>query len=389
MDAWARMTKAMKDLESADLLRRPGVLDSPCGPTVSLDGRELVALCANDYLCLAGDPAVKAAAAQAVRDWGVGAGASRLLCGTTRLHVRLERDLAEFKGVPAAAVTSTGWMANHAAVCALAGEGDLVVCDKLSHASILDAARASGAKLRTFAHRDAARLRRLLDRHRPRHRGCLIVTDSLFSMDGDLADLGELVAVKREYDALLLVDEAHATGVLGEGGRGAAELLGAEEGIDATVGTLSKALGALGGFVAGPQVLIDLIRNTSRPYIFTTAPPAAICAAALAALEIIRRQPRRRRRLLALAEGLRADLRSAGLDTGGSVSQIIPVVIGSPGEALRVSRELYEAGFLVPAIRPPTVAPNTSRLRISLCSGHDERDLKRLAEALPRALAAG
>ena len=386
MDAWEPMRETLREMESCDLLRRPVVLDSACGPTVTVDGRELVALCTNDYLSLANDPDVRAAAVDAVQQWGVGAGASRLISGTTRVHAELEKRLAAFKGTEAAVVTSTGWMANQAAVCTLAAEGDLVVCDKLNHASLLDAARISGATLRTYAHGDAERLRRLLDKHRSKHKRCLIATDSLFSMDGDLAPLAELVDIRGQFDAMLLIDEAHATGVLGAGGRGAAELLGVDRGVDATVGTLSKALGASGGFVAGPQVLIDTIRNTARAYIYTTAPPSAICAAALAALDIVQHRPERRQHLARLSAGMREALGEAGMDIRDSVSQIIPVVIGSAGEAMRVSRALLDAGFLVPAIRPPTVAPHTSRLRISLAAGHDPASLRRFVDTLQHAV---
>ena len=379
------MAQALEALVAADLLRRPVVVDSAVGPKVTVDGRDVICLCSNDYLSLAADPAVRDSAAGAVEKWGVGAGASRLISGTTRLHAQLEQALAAFKGTAAAVVTTTGWMANHAALAALAGAGDLVVCDKLNHASILDAAAACGAVMRTFGHRDVARLNKLLDRLRGRYRRCVIATDSLFSMDGDLAALTELVESKRRYDALLMIDEAHATGVLGENGRGAAELLGVEEHIDVTVGTLSKALGALGGFVAGPQELIDTITNTARAYIYTTALPPALCAAAAEALRIVQTQPQRRRRLLELAGGLRERLRAAGFDTGDSVSQIIPIMIGSPAEALRISRRLLEAGFLVPAIRPPTVPRGASRLRVSLCAAHQASDLERFVAALAEA----
>ncbi|MCY2928437.1 MAG: aminotransferase class I/II-fold pyridoxal phosphate-dependent enzyme, partial [Planctomycetota bacterium] len=248
MNVWQDMAAALGERDAADLLRRPAVLESAPGPVVRVGGRAVVCLCGNDYLCLAADPAVKAAAVEAVNQWGVGAGASRLISGTSRLHVELETRLAGFKGTEGAMVTSTGWMANRAAIFALTGEGDLVLCDKLSHASILDAAADCGAVFRTFAHRDVARAARLLDRLRPKARRCLLVTDTVFSMDGDLAPLGELFDLKGRYDAQLLVGEAHATGVLGEHGRGAAELLGVEAGVDAVVGTLSKALGAMGGF---------------------------------------------------------------------------------------------------------------------------------------------
>ena len=372
----------LDDLAERQLLRRPAVLSSPVGATVTVDGRELVCLCSNDYLGLAGDETVKAAAIDAIGRWGVGAGASRLVCGTTDLHRQLERRLAEFERTEAAVVTSTGWMANKVAINALAGPGDLILCDKLDHASILDAAGGSGAVMRTYAHRDVDRLERLLQRHRAEHGRCLIVTDSVFSMDGDLAPLSELVSLKRRYDARLLVDEAHATGVLGEHGRGAAELLGAKEGVDVVVGTLSKALGALGGFVAGPRALIDVIVNTGRAFIYTTALPPAICAAALAALDIVADQPERRRKVLSMAADLRDRLASAGVDTLGSQTQIIPIVIGSVEAALAASARLLDAGFLVPAIRPPTVAPGTSRLRVSLSAVHDPADVQRLATLL-------
>ena len=386
MTIWDDMSAHLAELAAADLLRRPVVLESACGPVVRVDGREVVCLCSNDYLGLADDPEIKRAVIEAVGRWGVGAGASRLVCGTSSVHRELEDRLAAFKHTQAAVVTSTGWMANLVAVRALAGKGDLVLCDKLNHASVLDAAMACGAALRTYPHRDMDRLGELLARHRPACRRCLIVTDSLFSMDGDLAPLAKLVELKKRFDAQLLIDEAHATGVLGPSGRGAAELLAVEDEIDATVGTLSKAIGSMGGFVAGPGVLIDTIRNTGRAYIYTTAPPPAICAGAIRALELIGSQPQRRQRLLELADGLRRDLAAAGLSTLGSCTQIMPVVVGEAGRAMNVSRRLLEAGFLIPAIRPPTVPRGTSRLRISLSWNHQEGDLRRLVGVLAQAV---
>ncbi len=382
MSVWEQMRAALEQLRRADLLRTPAVIEAVAGPKAAIGGREVLCLCGNDYLGLAGDPALRAAAVEAVGRWGVGAGASRLVCGTTALHVELERRLAAFKRTQAALVTSTGWMANHAAVHALTRHGDLILCDKLNHASILDAAMACGARLRTFPHRDTRRLQRLLEAHRGEGRRCLIATDSLFSMDGDIAPLAEMVRLKRHFDAQLLIDEAHATGVMGAGGRGAAELLDVEDGIDAAVGTLSKAIGALGGFVAGPAALIDTIVNTGRAFVYTTALPPMLCAAALAALDIIRDQPQRRRRLLAMAEGLRGLLAAAGLKTGDSNSQIIPVMMGEASEAVRVSKALLERGFFVPAIRPPTVPRGASRLRVSLSAAHSEPQLASFADAL-------
>ena len=376
------MQSALGDLEAAGLLRTPAVVADACGPRTSVDGREVVCLCSNDYLALANDPAVRAATIEAIERWGVGAGASRLVSGTTDLHVKLETRLAAFKNAPAAVVTPTGWMANHAAIHALTGSGDLIICDKLNHASILDAATSSGARVRTFPHRRVDRLEQLLARHRSRHRRCLIVTDSLFSMDGDLAPLRQIVELKSHFDAQLLIDEAHATGVFGADGRGVAEAMGVEDQIDATVGTLSKAFGSLGGFVAGPKVLIDTIRNTGRAFIYTTAPPPALCAGAIKALEIIEHEPHRRTALLAKAGELRSQLTRMGTDTGNSQSQIIPVIVGSADTTVRLSQRLLERGFFVPAIRPPTVPRGTARLRVSLSSAHDPDDLAAFADAL-------
>ena len=381
------MTAELTSLAERGLLRAPMALDSAVGATVRVAGRDLTCLCSNDYLGLANDPAVRAAAAGALEKWGVGAGASRLVSGTMGPHLQLERELAAFKKTEAAMVTSTGWIANRAAICALAGAGDLILCDKLNHASILDAAQGSRAKLRTYPHRDTARLKILLDRERSQHRRCLLVTDSLFSMDGDLAPLRELVDLKTHYDATLLIDEAHATGVLGPGGRGLAEHLHLEDEIDVTVGTLSKALGAMGGFIAGPAPLIDLLRTSARAYIYTTAPPPAICAAASESLRIVRYEPARRETLLAMATELRAALHERGLDTMDSASPIIPVLVGAPSRAVRIAQQLFEAGFLLPAIRPPTVAPGTSRLRISLSAAHSGDMISQLPDLLAELLA--
>jgi 8-amino-7-oxononanoate synthase len=322
------------------------------------------------------------------------------------LHAELEGRLARFKGAEACLVTSTGWQANHVAIAAMAGGGDLILCDKLDHASIIDAAFASGARVRTYPHCDVGRLEQILGRHRGGYRRCLIVTDSVFSMDGDIAPLAELVRVKNAYDSQLMIDEAHATGVLGEHGRGAAELAGVEGDVDVTVGTLSKALGALGGFVCGRRELIETIVNTGRAYIYTTALPPSLCAAAMAAIEIVQKEPARRTKLLQLAElfrlriavhtdasegncGLRIGRHAEGRSKAQGAApftQIIPVVIGAAAEAVRVSKALMDDGFMVPAIRPPTVPPNSSRLRISLCWGHTREDVGALGEKLRRGL---
>jgi len=278
-------------------------------------------------------------------------------------------------------------MANHVAVHALAGRGDLVLADKLSHASVLDAAGACGTTLRTYPHGDLRRLANLLDNHRAAHRRCLLVTDSLFSMDGDLAPLAELAALARRYDCMLLVDEAHATGVWGHSGRGLAEELGVEEQIHVRVGTLSKALAGIGGFACGPKPLVEWLVNRARPFVFSTALPPAVCAAALAALDLVREEPSRGAEVRRRAAGLRTVLAAQGWNLGASASQIIPLVVGDARAAVRLAGQLLEQGWLVPAIRPPSVAEGRALLRISLSSGHDEEMVARLAAALARVAA--
>jgi 8-amino-7-oxononanoate synthase len=397
MTIWSEMQLKLDELLASEMLRRPAVIESAVGARIVVGGRELVCMCSNDYLCLANDPAVKQAAMDAIGKWGVGAGSSRLVCGTSSLHAEVERRIAGFKGAEAAIVTSTGWQANHVAIAVMVGGGDLILCDKLNHASIIDAAFASGARVRTYPHCDMVRLEEMLGRHRGRHRRCLIVTDSVFSMDGDVAPLAELVRLKNAYDAQLMIDEAHATGVLGEHGRGVAELAGVEHDVDVTVGTLSKALGSLGGFVCGRGALIETIVNTGRAYIYTTALPPALCAAAMAAIDIVEKEPQRRVKLLELARLLRlriheelpiARSKEDSTQSAGAaiITQIIPVIIGSASDAVRVSKSLMDGGFMVPAIRPPTVPPNTSRLRISLCCGHSREDVETLADKLRLAI---
>ncbi len=382
MSIWDQMKDDLAAIERDGLLRRLRVVDSPADARIRVDGAECVCLCSNNYLGLAGDPRIRQAAIAAIERWGVGAGASRLISGTMRPHVELEAALAAFEGTEAAVVTSTGWQANACAIAALAAPGDLILADKLDHASILDAARATGATFRTYRHRDVDRLAVLLDRLRGDHRRCIIVTDGVFSMDGDAAPLAELVEIKNRFDAVLVVDEAHATGVLGPRGRGAAEAAGVTDDVDVTVGTLSKALGVVGGFVAGRRVLIDTIINTARPFIYTTSLPPAVCAAAAAALEIVVAEPHRRQDCLAKAARLREALAAAGLDTGPSTTQIIPVILGDAEAAVAASRRCFDAGLLIPAIRPPTVAPGTARLRISVMATHEWDDLARIVDVL-------
>jgi 8-amino-7-oxononanoate synthase len=369
-------------LTKQGLRRRLHRVDSAQGSNVTRDGRVMCCFSSNNYLGLANHPHVVEAVREAVNRWGWGAGASRLITGHMGPHEQLEQRLAAFKGTQAAVVCSTGYQANLAAIRSLAGEGDVVMIDKLNHASIVDAARGCGAVLRVFAHRDYRKLERLLA-GAGEYRRRIIVTDSLFSMDGDFADLPRLVELKHKYDAMLCIDEAHATGVFGEHGRGLAEHQGVEHEVDVTVGTLSKALGGIGGFVAGPAAIIEWIINTAGAFIYTTALPPAACAAAMAAMDIVEREPERRRRLLGTAERLRHELAEVrGLNIGGSTSQIVPLIVGDAATAVALADALIADGLLVLPIRPPTVPRGSARLRISLCSDHTTADLDRLIAAL-------
>jgi len=380
-DIWADQLAALAD---EGLLRSLRMIASAQDVHISSEGRTLCCFCSNNYLGLANHPQVVAAVKRAVERWGWGAAASRLVSGHMKPHAELEKRLAEFKGAEAALVLSTGYQANLAAVRSLVGKGDIVLCDKLNHASIIDAALGSDAVVRVFPHRDYGRLERLLDRTRDARRR-VIVTDSVFSMDGDFADLPQLVELKRKYHALLCIDEAHATGVLGDNGRGLAELMEVEGEIDVVVGTLSKALGGIGGFITASRELIDWIINTARSFIYTTALPPAACAAAIAALDIVKAEPERRQRLTANAARLRRELGEVrGYDIGQSACHIVPLIVGESSTAMRLSQQLEEDGLLVPAIRPPTVPRGQARLRITLSSEHTDADLDHLLTATDR-----
>lgn len=361
-------------------------LESAQGVHVQSRGRTFLNFSSNDYLNLAADPRLARAAARAARRYGSGAGASPLVSGNLPPHRRLERDLARWEGTEAALVFSSGFGANLALVSALAGPEDAVFSDALNHASLIDGCRLARASVHVYRHADVDHLHDLLRREGGQARRRLIVTDTVFSMDGDLAPLPTLADLAQRHDCLLLIDEAHATGVLGEHGRGVSELLPPLAGFDPDrlikMGTLSKALGAQGGFVCGSRRLIDWLVNHARPYIFSTAlaPPSA--AAARRAVALVRAEPERRRHLLALAGLLRERLQGLGYPSNGSRCQIVPLVVGDARAALALAARLEEHGLLVPAIRPPSVPEGTSRLRISLTAGHTEEDVERLVTAL-------
>jgi 8-amino-7-oxononanoate synthase len=343
------------------------------GGRVQVAGRIMLNLSSNDYLGLSQDPRLIAAAREAAARWGVGAGASRLVVGHLALHDEVEARLAAFKGTEAAVIFSTGYMANLGAISALVGPGDTVFCDKLNHASIYDGIRLSGAKLVRFPHRDLNRLEALLQKAGPGKR--LVVTDSVFSVDGDLAPLQDMVELKDRYGAMLMVDEAHATGVLGPEGEGLAAALGLTQRVEVHMGTFSKALGSLGGYVAGDRCLIDYLHNRARSFIYSTAMPPPVLGAIAGALDLVVREPDRRTYLLEQAEEFRGVLAQGGFDTLGSETQIVPVLVGENARTLEMSARLRERGLMAVALRPPTVPPGRARVRFSLSAAHSREDL--------------
>ncbi|ADC72778.1 8-amino-7-oxononanoate synthase [Thioalkalivibrio sp. K90mix] len=366
--------------------RRLRTLDGPQQPEQVIDGQPVVAFCSNDYLGLAADPAVAAAAREALDRYGFGAGAAHLINGHTRAHVELEQALARFTGRERALLFSTGYMANLALVQTLAGRHDTVFEDRWNHASLIDAVRLAGARSQRYRHADPGHLRDRLERAPDRgHR--LVVTDGVFSMDGDIAPLPELAALAREFDAWLMVDDAHGLSVLGATGGGSCQHhgLGADD-VPILMGTLGKGFGAAGAFVAGSEALIETLIQTARPYIYTTAMPAALAAATLASVRIAEAATDRRAHLQDLLQRLGAGLDRLGLQHPPPLTPIQPVQIGDAHRASDVAERLLAAGFLVPAIRPPTVPEGQARLRITLSAAHTEAQVDALLRALEQAL---
>ena len=372
--------------ESLEILRRDG-LERPRrvrtgrqGRVVELDGRVLLNFGSNDYLGLAGDVRLTKAASRAACAEGFGSGASPLVSGHSSTHAALETALAHLLGTGDALLFPSGFAANAATIAALVGPGDLIASDERNHASIIDGCRLSRAEVAVFPHGDVAALERLLSAKAARRR--LIVTDSLFSMDGTIAALSDLAAVARRHGAILMVDEAHATGVFGARGSGLVEASDTADGVHVRIGTLSKAIGSSGGFVAGHPRLIDWLRHSARAWVFSTAHPPAVAGAALRAIELLAEEPHRRIALLEKARVFRDRLRAAGLDLGKAAAQIVPVIVGGADRAVALAARLAEEGLFVPAIRPPSVPAGGSLVRASLACHHTDDDLDRLARAL-------
>lgn len=373
-----QIREALSELDAAGLLRRPLQISGPQGPEVDIDGQRVLCFCSNNYLGLADHPALVDALASAQGE-GVGAAASRLISGTMDAHRDAEAAYADFLGTPAAVLFSTGYAANVGTVQALAGTGDIIFSDALNHASLIDGCRLSRANVRVYAHRNVDHLGSLLREHRPRAGRALIITDSLFSMDGVIAPLREIAELARSFDAGLMVDEAHALGVFGPNGRGLSAELGIQP--DVVVGTLGKAFGVAGAFVAASEEVVSLIRNRARSFVYSTAPPPMLARAAIEALRLVHEADDARHALLENASELRSQLRALGFDIPSENSQILPVLIGENNRTMQLSAELLDRGVFVQGIRPPTVAEGTARLRLTPMATHRPEHIERAIDA--------
>ena len=370
----------LKTLKNHALMREYRTVEGVQDPYIQIDGKSYLSFCSNNYLGLANHPKIKQAAIEAIRQYGWGAGASRLVSGNMTLHQELEKEIAKFKGTEASLLFPTGYMANVGALCTLVAKGDIVIGDKLNHASIIDGCRQSGAMFRVYPHNNIHQLESLLQRSSAFRRR-LVVTDSVFSMDGDTAPLPEIVEIAKKYDVMLMVDDAHATGVFGQHGKGMIEHYGIEGKIDIIMGSLSKAVGSMGGFIAGSEDLINYLKNKARSFMYTTALPPAICAASLAGLRLIQEDTSLVNMLWENIQYLQSRL-SKFTDSVVVQSPIVPLIIGSAEDALNVSMKLYQNGIVIPAIRPPTVPSGTSRLRVSLMATHSRDDINKLIDTL-------
>ncbi len=379
MEKWRRELDALR---ASGMFRSLRTVDGPQQSRVMVEGRELLLLCSNNYLGLANHPAlIEAACAATVRD-GAGSGASRLVSGSMRAHFRLEEALADFKGCEGALLFNSGYAANTGILQGLFGAGDVIFSDALNHASLIDGCRLSGARTVIYPHADCSALEALLAAEAPQRKGrWLIVSDGVFSMDGDLAPLPDLVQLKERFSTLLMIDDAHGTGVLGAHGRGSAEHFGCLDQVDLHMGTLGKGLGAAGAYLAAPRPVIDILINRSRPFIFSTSLPPAVAAAAEAALAIVRSDEgaRLRRQLKENRRRFSAVLSAAGLDLFGSTTQIVPVLTGEPQPTMAAANRLFERGIFLQGIRPPTVPVGQCRLRATVMASHDPEELERAA----------
>jgi glycine C-acetyltransferase/8-amino-7-oxononanoate synthase len=377
----SEIEQRLEELEQLGLARRLRLVSGPQGPTVLIDGKPVLLLCSNNYLGLADHPRVREAAADAAMRWGVGAGASRLVSGTMTIHRRLEERLADFEGSEACLLFGSGYLANIGVIGALAGRGDTIFSDELNHASIVDGCRLSRAEVVVYRHGDVEHLDWSMRRHGRRDGTArrLIVTDSVFSMDGDVAPLEAIAELADVHNARVVVDEAHATGNLGPGGRGAVAEAGLEGRIDVVVGTLGKALGSYGAYVCASAEMVRYLINTARPLIYSTAPSPPAVAGALAALTLLRERPHRVQRLRSNARALRRALADEGFPVASSEMHIVPLIVGDEHTAMCLCQEALERGVFAQGIRPPTVPAGSSRLRLTAMASHTASELEKAA----------
>jgi len=374
----------LETLGREGILLHPRTLEGPTGARARFDGRDVINLASNNYLGLANHPRLNDAAATAAKEFGAGSGAVRTIAGTMTMHAELERRFADFKHADAALMFQSGFTSNAGTVAAILGKEDVIVSDQLNHASIIDGARLSRAEIKVFPHKDVdAADASLAETARPGRRQ-LLITDGVFSMDGDIAPLPELVKVAERRGAIMMIDDAHASGVLGTGGAGTVDHFGLHGRVDIQVGTLSKAIGVLGGFIAGPRHLIDWLQNRGRPFLFSTSAPPAVVAACLAALDVIREEPDRLSRLWSNTELFKAGLHDLGFDTGESQTPITPVITGDEEKTQAFARRLFDEGVFCPAIVFPTVALGRARVRTIVTADHTPDDLGEALEIFGR-----
>jgi len=378
------LKERLGELEEQGLAIHPRVLEGPTGARARFDGREVINLASNNYLGLANHPRMNAAASKAAAELGAGSGAVRTIAGTMAMHRELERRFADFKHAEDALMFQSGFTANAGTVAAILDKDDVIISDRLNHASIIDGARLSRAEIKVFEHRDADHADALLAETKRPGRRQLLVTDGVFSMDGDIAPLPALVEVAEKHDAIMMIDDAHASGVLGKNGAGTVDHFGLHGRVDVQVGTLSKAIGVLGGFIAGPTQLIEWLVNRGRPFLFSTSAPPSVVAACIEALDIIRDEPDRLERLWDNTRALKAGLHDLGFDTGGSDTPITPVITGDEAKTQAFARRLFEEGVFTPAIVFPTVAKGRARVRTIVTADHTSADLSEALEIFGR-----
>jgi len=378
------LKERLAELDEQGLLLHPRTLEGPTGARAVFDGREVINLASNNYLGLANHPRMNAAASRAASELGAGTGAVRTIAGTMSSHRELERAFADFKHAEAALMFQSGFAANAGTVAAILDKADVIVSDRLNHASIIDGGRLSRAEIKVFEHKDAEHADRLLAETKAQDRRQLLITDGVFSMDGDIAPLPDLVEVAERHGAIMMIDDAHASGVLGEGGAGTVAHFGLHGRVDIQVGTLSKAIGVLGGFIAGPAELIEWLQNRGRPYLFSTSAPPAVVAACMEALAIIREEPYRLEHLWENTRTLKAGLHDLGFDTGMSETPITPVITGEEEGTQSFARRLFEEGVFCPAIVFPTVGKGQARVRTIVTADHTAEDLGRALEVFGR-----